>query len=385
MRRIVVGFIIVIVLAGVGLVAYRRLGGANPANTAVVRRGTITATVETVGKVRAAREARLSLRVGGTVKRVHVEEGDVVEAGQLLLELDTAELERQVRQAELSLELAELRLREARSGPSDADIEVARANLRRAVVAREAAQADYDAIADQEDADTSPEAVALEAARTDYQRAQAEFQRAVEGPTAEELGQLETQVEQARVLLEEARARLDQAQLRAPFAGTVTAIEVSEEENVNPTVPLMVLADLTTLQILAEVDEIDIGEVAMGQEVSIRLDAFPGQELRGRVVRVAPAASTQRGSSVYEAVVAFAPQGLDLKIGMGANLKITTLEKAGVLLVPNRAVQSIGRKKIVKVLVGGQIREVEVTTGLSNESETEIVEGLSEGQIVVIE
>jgi hypothetical protein len=102
-------------------------------------------------------------------------------------------------------------------------------------------------------------------------------------------------------------------------------------------------------------------------------------------VSLAPAASPQRGSTVYEAVVKFDAGSLALRLGMGANLKVITLEKEGVLLVPNRAVQPLGRRKVVKVLDGRSVREVEVITGLSNESETEIIEGLVEGQRILIE
>ena len=100
----------------------------------------------------------------------------------------------------------------------------------------------------------------------------------------------------------------------------------------------------------------------------------------GRKVPVA-----QRGSTVYEAVIKFDARGLRLRLGMDANLKIVTLEKEGVLLVPNRAIQPIGRRKVVKVLDGRNVREVEVVTGLSNENETEIVDGLTEGQRILIE
>jgi len=383
-KKLVVGVLILALLGG-GYWAYRAVRGSRPANTAVVRRGTITASVEAMGVVRAAREAHLSLKMGGTVQRIFVQVGDEVEEGEVLLTLDTRELERRVREAELSLEVQKLQLAKARAGPSDAEIEIAKANLRRATVAREAAQADYDEIADEEDAATSPEAVALERAKADYERARAEFERAVEGATPEEIELLEKQVALAEVALEEAKARLAEAQIIAPFAGTVTAIEVREGENVGALVPLITLSDLTTLEIVAQIDEIDVAEVAVGQKVQIRLDAFPGEELAGTITRVAPAATTERGSTIYQAVVRFERTDLPLRLGMGANLRITTLEKADVLLVPNRAIQPIGRKRVVRVLEGGNVREVEVVTGLSNESETEIVEGLREGEVVLVE
>ncbi|HID87637.1 MAG TPA: biotin/lipoyl-binding protein, partial [Anaerolineae bacterium] len=225
MKKLVVGVLILALLGG-GYWAYRAVRGSRPANTAVVRRGTITASVEAMGVVRAAREAHLSLKMGGTVQRIFVQVGGEVEEGEVLLTLDTRELERRVREAELSLEVQRLQLAKARAGPSDAEIEIAKANLRRATVAREAAQADYDEIADEEDAATSPEAVALERAKADYERARAEFERAVEGATPEEIELLEKQVALAEVALEEAKARLAEAQIIAPFAGTVTAIEV---------------------------------------------------------------------------------------------------------------------------------------------------------------
>jgi HlyD family secretion protein len=383
-RKLVVGVLILALLGG-GYWAYQAARSQRPANTALVRRGTITATVEAMGVVRAAREARLSLKMGGTVQRIFTQVGEEVEEGDVLLALDTTELEWRVREAELSLEVQDLQLAEARAGPSAAEIEIAKANLRRATVAREAAQAAYDEIADEEDAATSSEAVALEGAKTDYERARAEFERAVEGATPEEIELLEKRVALAEVSLEEAKARLAEAQISAPFAGTVTAIEVQEGENVSALAPLIILSDLATLEILAQIDEIDVAEVAVDQKVQTRLDAFPGQELKGMITRVAPAATTERGSTTYQAVVRFEETDLPLKLGMGANLKITTLEKADVLLVPNRAIQPLGRKKVVRVLEGGTVREVEVVTGLSNESETEIVDGLREGEVVLVE
>jgi HlyD family secretion protein len=162
-------------------------------------------------------------------------------------------------------------------------------------------------------------------------------------------------------------------------------VEAGEGEMVSAYRLVVVIADLTSLRIIAEVDEIDVAEVAPDQEVTIRLDAYPGRTLPGTIVSLAPAASPQRGSTVYEAVVEFDAEGLALRLSMGANLKIITLEKEDVLLVPNRAIQPIGRRRVVKVVDGRNIREVEVVTGLSNESETEIVEGLAEGQKILIE
>ena len=383
-RAIIIGILVLAAAAG-GYWWYRVGVTRRVASTVLVRRGTITATVETTGQVRSARQVELSLPFGGRVKRVAVSVGDEVEAGQLLLELEAPDAERRVREAELNLEIRQLQLDRVRAGASPEEIEIAQANLRKAALAKQVAQAAYDEIADEENAEASPEALALQQATIDYQIAQRNYERLVNGPPTDELAALEKQLESAQLALERAQAQLKEMRLSTPWAGTVVRVEANEGEMVSAYRPVVVIADLPSLQILAEVDEIDVAEVAPGQEVEIRLDAYPGQTLPGTIVSLAPAASPQRGSTVYEAVVEFDAEGLALRLGMGANLKIITLEKEGVLLVPNRAIQPIGRRKVVKVLDGKSIWEVEVVTGLSNESETEIIEGLAEGQKILIE
>lgn len=387
-RAIVIGVLVLSAAAG-SYWWYRVSVTRQMASTVLVRRGTITATVETTGKVRSARQVELSLPFGGRVKRVAVSVGDTVEAGQLLLELEAPDAERQVREAELNLEIRQLQLDKARAGASPEEIEIAQANLRKAALAKQVAQAAYDEIAASyekwENAETSSEALALQQTTIDYQIAQRNYERLVNGPPTDELSALEKQLESAQLALERARAQLEEMRLIAPLAGTVVRVEASEGGMVSAYQPVVVIADLTSLQIIAEVDEIDVAEVAPDQEVTIRLDAYPGQTLPATIVSLAPAASPQRGSTVYEAVVEFDAEGLALRLGMGANLKIITLEKEGVLLVPNRAIQPIGRRRVVKVVDGRGIREAEVVTGLSNESETEIVEGLAEGQKILIE
>jgi HlyD family secretion protein len=383
-RAVVIGILVLIAAAG-GYWWYRVSVTRQVASTVLVRRGTITATVETTGKVRSARQVELSLPFGGRVKKVAVSVGDKVKAGQLLLELEAPDAERQVREAELNLEIRQLQLDKARAGASPEEIEIAQANLRKAALAKRVAQAAYDEIADEENAEASPEALVLQQATIDYQIAQRNYERLVNGPRTDELSALEKQLESAQLALERGRAQLEEMRLITPLSGTVVRVEANEGEMVSAYRPVVVIADLTSLQIIAEVDEIDVAEVAPDQEVTIRLDAYPGQTLPGTIVSLAPAASPQQGSTVYEAMVKFDAGRLTLRLGMGANLKIITLEKEGVLLVPNRAIQPIGRRKVVKVVDGRRIREVEVVTGLSNESETEIVEGLAEGQRILIE
>ena len=136
---------------------------------------------------------------------------------------------------------------------------------------------------------------------------------------------------------------------------------------------------MNALEIAADIDEIDVANVKVGQTVEVRFDAFPGERFTGKLARLFPAASSQRGSTVYSAVVEFDRRNFNVRLGMGANLKILTVEKKGVLLVPNRALKNAGTRKAVRIVAPGEPRDVIVETGVTDGNETEIVSGVSEG------
>lgn len=377
---------------GLGLVALLAViawalprNAAVPGNAVRVTRGPINSTVEAMGRVRPDRQAQLSLRGSGRVAEVKVQVGDRVEAGQMLLTLDAAQAERDVRQAELELAARRQRLDQARAGGSPADIEVAQAAVREASVAREVAQAQYDDRAKQPGVKTSEEAAKLEAAKAAYQRARAALEKALGGAPPEELATLQTGIDQAELALTAARARLDETRLTAPFAGVVLDVTPRPGENVGAGAALALLADVTRQHIEADVEEVDAPLVQAGQLAEVRLDAFPGQTLAATVTRLAPAATTRQGATSYTAWLDLAPTDLALKPGMAATVRIATQTKPDALLVPARAVQNVGRQKIVRVVRDGRPLEVEVTTGLSDRQQVEILDGLREGDLVLVE
>ncbi len=372
-----------LVLALVALGLYLSLRPATPAGVARVRRGRITASVEASGKVRASREAWLSLRSGGIVTEVLVKPGQQVGRGDVLVRTDSTEAEGQVRQAELNLQVRQIQCDDLKAAPSASQIEIARADLRRAAAVVQAAQSAYDKVAAQGKGKGSSEAAALESAKLDYERAQASFEQAVSGPTASQIQVAEKNLEMAQLDLEAAKTRLEAATVTAPFAGTVLQVNVREGETAYGA-QVVRLADLAALEVVAQVDELDIGELEVGQEAEIRLDAFPGQVLAGRVARITPGATPQRGTVGYEAVISCTPGNVAVLPDMTTNLRITTLTHDDTLLVPNRAVESRGRNKYVRVVESGRTSDVRVTTGLSDADNTEVLEGLREGQQVVV-
>lgn len=373
-NRILMSVVIILiigVLIAVGMYAFAPR--AQPANIVTVRRGDLSASVNATGKVRAKKSARLALPLGGVVQSIEKREGDAVKPGDVILTLRADETLRRVRQAEINLASRQLDWERAKAAPRDEDIEIARANVRRATLALAAAEDAYNKNP------TSQNETVREYARIDLDVARANFDRVMRGPTQAELTALQNAIAYAQVDLENARNALAQTRITAPFTGTVTEINIREGELTGGYNPLATIADLSQLEIAADIDEIDVASVAVGQTVEVRLDAFPGELFKGTLTRLFPAASTQRGTTVYTAIVDFDPKTFQVRLGMGANLKILTIEKKNVLIVPNRALKNVGTRKAVQIVAPGEPRDVFVEVGVTNGNETEIISGVNEG------
>ncbi len=376
-RNVIIAVIAIVVLLAIILIVALPRATSSP-NAVTVRRGDISAAVNATGKVRAKQSARLSLPMSGSVQSIVKREGDGVNLGDVILSLRADESTRRVRQAELNLQSRQLDLARGKSSPRDEDIEIARANLRKATMGVAAAEAAYNS-------NPSAQNDALrEIARADLDIARASFNRVTNGLTKEEIEVLQNAVVYAQLDLESARTALAQTKLTAPFTSTVTEITVREGELVGGFTPLATVADLNALEIAADIDEIDVANAKVGQSVEVRFDAFPGEKFAGKLTRLFPASSSQRGSTTYSAVVEFDRRNFDVRLGMGANLKILTVEKKDVLLVPNRALKSVGTRKAVRVVAPGEPRDVIVEIGVTDGNETEIISGVNEGDQVLV-
>lgn len=373
-RWVLFGLGAFVVLAGIAALLFvSDQPKAPPLNIAVVRRGDLSATASATGKVQSTKSARLALPVTGYVASILKHEGDPVNMGEVILTLRADDTMRRVKQAELNLSSRQLDLARAKAAPRDEDITIARANLQKATLAAAAAEAAFNA-------NPTPQNDAVrQNVNADLEISRASFNRLTNGPTQAELDALQNSITSAQIDLDSAKQSLAQTQLTAPYTSTVTDILVHEGELAGGGGPLAAVADLTSLEISVDIDEIDVANVLVGQSVDIRLDAFPGEKLSGKVVRLFPAASTQRGTTTYGAIVDLAPNSLKIRPGMGASLKIQTVEKKSVLLVPNRALKNVGTRKAVHVVGPGAAGDVIVEVGSTDGNETEIVSGLSEG------
>jgi HlyD family secretion protein len=239
-----------------------------------------------------------------------------------------------------------------------------------------------------------PDSLELDKAKTQVaqaeytlQKAQADLAEIQAGPDPKDVEVAQAKVVAAQADLEEAKAALEAATMVAPFDGTVIDVGAEVGDLISSSIVVVTLADLSHLEVKALVDETDISQVEIGQEAEITFDALSGKKFSGRVLSVPLQGTLSQNIVTYEVPVSLeGTEGVTLKPGMTANLKITVGKKENALLVPAMAVQY--EEGLPTVLVqdnpDASPAATNVEVGLSDGTYTEIVRGLNEGDLVVI-
>jgi RND family efflux transporter MFP subunit len=350
-RKLVLIITICLVCVGIvlGVVFTRGTGREATANTVAVTRGDVVKTVLVDGNLEMSNKAYLSFGVTGTVKEVLVEEGNNVTKGQVLARLDVPSLESSVEMAELQVEIAEEQVKAAR-----AQYEIALINL--------------------EDGGSLPaESEEVLELRVDIAKASWETAK--------------FNLETAKLSLESAEPNLEKAVIEAPFDGIVADITISEGQEISAATlatPAISLVDTSEIEMRGFIDEIDIAVVEPGQEANILLDALPDEELKGKVAFISPLGTTLMGVVSYPTTITLQNPAEGLKDGMTATAEVIIERRDDVLLIPNRAIRGTSENPIVVVLVDEQEEEREITLGLTDGINTEVLSGLEEGEKVVV-
>ena len=320
-RRVVAAAAVTIVVAVVIVVVI--LANRRGPATVVVRRGSLQATIQTVGHLVARNANSVRPAVSGQVSLVAVSPGDRVVAGDVLVELDQQPFRDAIGHAEQQVTIAESALNSAEQ---------------------------------QGGANPSPEQLAALL-------------------TADE------NLKAAQAALDAANAALVSTLILAPTDGTVLSVTAARGVPVAQGTEVAEVANLQDLQLQVDVDEIDLPHVSTGMAVSFTADAYPGQTLDGTLTRISPAAVTTGGTTTFQAIVTFKPpSGLVLRPGMSANVSIQTAVRNGVLLIPESALRTVGQRTFVTVVTDGHSEEREIKVGLRSGGMVEVAAGLSEGE-----
>jgi HlyD family secretion protein len=289
--------------------------------------------------------------------------------------------------AEFSARISELQYQQAQEGMSDEEIRLAQIVVSQAQVRLDKLESPISG----EELAVAQAAVDAASARVETSQAQVDQAELslvllLAGPRQEQIDSLRAQVAQAEVALEQAQLRLEKAQLVAPFDGIVAQVNIQEGEIASASAPAVVLVDLTLFHIKVEIDELDVGQVSVGQEVMVTLDALSDVELAGQVEAIAPTAFQGGGVVSYFVTIGLQVEDAAVREGMSATANVITQRLENVLVIPNRALR-LDRdtgKVYVEKLVLGVPREVEVETGFRDEQVSQVLSGVDEGDTVIV-
>ncbi len=331
--------------------------------TATTSRITIRNSVMATGTVEPVTEVEVGTQVSGIIDRLYVDYNDNVKAGQLIAEMDKVTLQ------------AELEQSQAQLASSKTEYEYQTKNFARTRTLYEkelVSDSEYD------------EALYL------YEKSRNAY-------------------EQAKAAIVQVKQNLDYATITSPIDGVVISRAVEEGQTVaagfeTPTL-FTIANDLTQMQVIADVDEADIGQVKDGQRVEFTVDAYPDDTFVGTVQQVRLEATTESSVVTYEVVISAYNPDLKLKPGLTANVTIYTLEKEHALAVPTKALRFVPDAELLSEIgltIDGEPGKAEagkrelwikngerltpryVTSGAASGELTEITEGLADGEEVAV-
>lgn len=318
--------------------------------TTIVQKGTISNSITATGTIEPIIQVEVGTQVSGIISNIYVDFNSTVKKGQVLAELDRTTLE------------AELRSSEAALSSSKTEFEYQQKNYTRIK-----GLFDKKLISETE----------YESAKYQMDKAKSAYDKSLSD-------------------ISRVRQNVKYATIYSPIDGVVLNRAVDQGQTVaasfNTPTLFLIANDLKKMQVIAKIDEADIGYVEDGQSVVFSVDAYPGEIFQGYVTQVRLEPTTTSNVVTYEVVISAPNPDLKLKPGLTANVTITTNERSNVLTIPSKALKFTPAGKSSEKTQGkgvwiksktGAISRTEVKTGLSDGVNTEILGGLNEGDQII--
>jgi HlyD family secretion protein len=356
---------------------------------AAVERGTLARSVVATGKIEPITKVEIKSKANGIIKVLAVEVDQEVEAGTVLVELDRENLMARVREARATLQGAraahqasEAQYKKSSVEAEGPDVEFARRSYDRAKSLFE-----QRLVAQHQ----------LEEARTALDQAE-NRRRAAESQLAIALARVAeaaANVAQAQAAVERAEEELANATIRAPIRGRILARDIEIGSPVSSILnmgsaatPVITMGDISHVFVRGRVDETEIGHLRLGQPARITVETFKDKTFQGKVTQISPLGVERDNVTNFEVRVSIENPGNELKANMTANAEIVLEERPNVLIVPEAAISyDAKRKASVDVLDAAERtgrRRVPIKVGISNGTRTQVLEGLKEGDRLVL-
>jgi RND family efflux transporter MFP subunit len=316
---------------------------------AVAEFSTIQERVSLVGSLRAKLRVEVTPKFSGRVVEIRVDRGDTVRAGQVIARLEDDELQEQVRRAEASLRVARASMLQRSAELKSVEMEHNR----------------YRSL--EEEGVVSSEQREQAQTRVEVSRAQVNL--------------AEAQVGQAEAELAELQIRLGQTDVLAPHTGVVGQRFVDPGALVTTNTPILLILDISSMEMVVNVPERDVNKLQVGNKARVLVDAVPGEELSGRVVRISPLLDPQTRTAPVEIEVPNPSR--NLKAEMFARVELNLMTEKEALLIPRDALVYRGNRSGVFVVESDVVRFQTIETGITEADRIEVRTGLTEGATVV--
>jgi RND family efflux transporter MFP subunit len=349
-----------------------------PVRVAEVVRGDLVIKLQSPGEAVTDRKVVIRSETSGKLKLLHIKEGQFVEKGELLAELDDREVLLDLEKAEASrLRVLSEILLEKQFSESSVDM-------------------------------GKLSAAEIESARREYELSSSQFRKGLlseqeweqvfkkyekvlieSGQKKDEIMAATKGLTQQEISVKAVRLRLEKTRICAPFSGIITDILVNEQQQVSESTELFTLVDNSRVFVRAKVLESEIGKMQVGRQVKLKFSAYPDRVFKGLVQAVSPIINSQ--DKTCGVFISLVPPLEEIKPGMYADVEIEADIHSGKLLVPQAAIVLQSGKRIVFVVKDGVAKRTAIQTGLENEEYAEVLliegeaSGLTEGDLVIIE
>jgi HlyD family secretion protein len=383
-----------VILSGLGVTGFvvmsRPTTEIDSSRLTTVERGDIARSVVATGRIEPITKVEIKSKANGIIKELKVQVGDVVAPGHTLAELDKENIAARVREAkaaligaESNLKAAEAQLEKNKVEAEGPDVPFAKRNFDRAERLLK------EGVLPQQSYDDARSSYELASNRQNVARAQLTVSEA-------KVAQAKAEVAQAQAAVDRAEEELNYATIRSPIGGMVLSRDVEIGSPVSSILNMgaaatlvMVLGDISQVYVRGKVDEADIGVVKLNQPSRIKVETFKDKIFDGKVTQISPLGVDKDNVVTFEVKVSINNPGNLLRANMTANAEIVLEEHKGALLVPESAViYDNQRNASVEIPAPGQPKGRErkpVKVGVSNGSRTEVLEGLSEKQQIILQ
>jgi len=369
--------------------AAQRTGrGEIPVQISSVTRQNLTYSLRATGDISPLMQVDLFPKVSGYLERMSVNLGDSVRQGQVIAQIDRTEFLHKVKEVEAKVGQAKANLAEIEAGTrteevrqAEEGVKQAQSRFENARLHRERMEALYQRqIISKKDFDNADTEYTVAEAQLEANQQRLKMLR--EGARQEVREASQGKLKEMEALLAQEQTRLQNAMIIAPFSGEIIRRYVDAGALVSSSTPLVTLVHTETLKVVANVLEKDISLIKPGMKAKIQTEAYPERVFEGKVVRINSA--LELATRTLQAEIHVPNPSHLLKPGMFSRIEMALSEKPGTLTVLREALIEEGGKRSVFVVEGNQALQRPIVTGIEQDQRVEVLEGLREGDRVII-